>query len=281
MSRIETAFAALAASGRKALVPYVTAGFPERATTVPLLHALVAGGADAIEVGVPFSDPMADGPTIQRANDKALANGITLADVLGYVREFRRTDARTPVVLMGYANPIERMGVDRFLGAAREAGVDGVIVVDYPPEESAEFAARAVEHGVDPIFLLAPTSTDERVRAVLELARGYLDCVSLTGITGRGSVDRADVLRRVAEIKQRTRLPVGVGFGIRDGETARAIAAQADAVIIGTRTIEVLEAGEPASAASRAREFAAGIRTALDAAAPAAASATAHGDPSR
>ena len=263
-SRISDTFARLAAQRRKALIPFVTAGHPSREGTVDVMRALVAGGADVIELGVPFSDPMADGPVIQRSSERALALGVGMRDVLGFVREFRATDPSTPVVLMGYANPIERMGVERFLDEAGAAGVDGVIVVDYPPEESAAFAAAARARNVDPIFLLAPTSTDERIDQVLALASGYVYYVSLKGITG-GTLDRADVVRRVTHIRARTKLPIGVGFGIRDGATARAVGEVADAVIIGTRMIQVLDDGDPAQAPSRAKEFMAGIRAALDA----------------
>jgi tryptophan synthase alpha chain len=265
MSRIEATFARLAAAGRKALIPYVTSGHPARELTVPVMHALVAGGADVIELGVPFSDPMADGPVIQRSSEQALALGVGLRDVLQFVREFRAGDQSTPVVLMGYANPVERMGVDRFLDEAREAGVDGVLVVDYPPEESAAFAASARARGLDLIFMLAPTSGEERVRSVLDLASGYVYYVSLKGVTGAATLDTDEVAKRVRAIKAGTPLPVGVGFGIRDGATARRIAAHADAVIIGTRMIQVLEDGEPAGAAGRAQRFTAEIRAALDA----------------
>lgn len=270
MSRIKATFDRLQAVGRKALVPYVTSGHPTRDATVGIMQALVAGGADVIELGVPFSDPMADGPTIQRANEQALALGVGMRDVLGYVRAFRALDDTTPIVLMGYANPIERMGIDRFADEARAAGIDGVIVVDYPPQESRSFAQVMVSHGIDPIFLLAPTSTEARIDEVLAVARGYVYYVSLKGITG-GVIDTDDVRRRVGIIKARTQLPVGVGFGIRDGVTARAVGEVADAVIIGTRMIQVLEDGDPAGAAERARVFTAGIRAALDAPADPAA----------
>ncbi|MCL4183697.1 MAG: tryptophan synthase subunit alpha [Burkholderiaceae bacterium] len=263
MSRLAATFERLAAQGRKALVPYVTAGFPLRESTVPVMHALVAGGADVIELGVPFSDPMADGPVIQRANEHALALGVGLRDVLEFVRAFRAGDAVTPVVLMGYANPIERMGAGRFLDEAAAAGVDGVIVVDYPPEECEAFAAGARARAIDPIFLLAPTSTEARIERVLAMASGYVYYVSLKGITG-GTIDSADVVRRVAAIRRRTKLPVGVGFGIRDGATARAVAQAADAVIIGTRTIQLIEDGPAAQAPERARAFMAQVRAALD-----------------
>ena len=263
MSRLAATFERLAAARRKALIPYVTSGFPTPAQTVPVMHALVAGGADAIELGVPFSDPMADGPVIQRANERALALGVGVRDVLAFAREFRGRDARTPVVLMGYANPVERMGVERFLDEAAGAGVDGVIVVDYPPEECAAFAAAARARAIDPILLLAPTTSDERIGHVLAIASGYVYYVSLKGITG-GNLDAADVVRRVGAIRRRTALPVGVGFGIRDGATARAVAEVADAVIIGTRTVQWLDDGPPGEAPARARAFMAEIRAALD-----------------
>ncbi len=265
MSRIARTFSRLSPAGRKALIPYVTCGFPASDSTVAVMHAMVAAGADAIELGVPFSDPMADGPVIQRANESALARKVGTRDVLATVSEFRRRDDDTPVVLMGYANPVERMGVDAFLDAASAAGVDGLIIVDYPPEESEQFARAARGRGIDPIFLLAPTSDDERIRQVLSLASGYVYYVSLKGITGAGHLDTDEVGRRVARIKQSTELPVGVGFGIRDGETARAIARHADAVIIGTRMIQVLEDGPPEGAAARAAAFIASVRAALDA----------------
>ncbi|MFP5461095.1 MAG: tryptophan synthase subunit alpha [Gammaproteobacteria bacterium] len=273
MSRIEASFARLASAHRKALIPYVTAGHPGREITVPLMHAMVASGADAIELGVPFSDPMADGPVIQRANEAALARGIGLRDVLAMVREFRHTDDLTPVVLMGYANPVERMGVGLFLDEALSAGVDGLIVVDYPPEESEDFTAAARARGIDMVFLLAPTSGDDRIEQVARLASGYVYYVSLKGITGAGNLDTAEVAQRVDRIKRSTSLPVGVGFGIRDAATAKAIATHADAVIIGSRMIQLLEDGEPAGAPARAAAFIAEVRAALDELKPAAAAA--------
>jgi tryptophan synthase alpha chain len=262
-ARIEECFARLAASGRKALIPFFTAGFPARDSTVPVMHAVAAAGADIIELGVPFSDPMADGPAIQRSSERALVNGVGLRDVLEQVAQFRQQDSRTPVVLMGYANPIERMGAGVFIERAAEVGVDGLIVVDYPPEESEEFARLAGARGIDPIFLLAPTTSEARIDQVLTVASGYVYYVSLRGITG-GNLDIEDVVRRVGLIKSRTRLPVGVGFGIRDGATAAAVARVADAVIIGTRMIQVLDDGETASAPERAASFIAEIRAAID-----------------
>ncbi len=257
-------FEQLRVAGRTALIPYVTAGYPERGTTVALMHRLVASGADVIELGVPFSDPMADGPVVQRASERALALGIGIHDVLGFVRDFRADDAETPVVLMGYANPIERMGIPAFLQAAAGAGVDGVLVVDYPPEESADFAAASRALGIDPIYLLAPTSGEERIDVVARLASGYVYYVSLRGVTGAGHLDTADVIAQLARIKARVTLPVGVGFGIRDAATARELAAHADAVVIGSRLIEVIDDGDPGQALARAGEFIAGIRHALD-----------------
>ena len=257
-------FERLRAARQVALIPFVTAGYPERATTVALMHELAANGADVIELGVPFSDPMADGPVIQRASEHALRNGIGMTDVLAFVRAFRATDQTTPVVLMGYANPIERMGTAAFLAAASEAGVDGVLVVDYPPEESADFAAAARERGIDPIYLLAPTSGEERIDAVARLASGYVYYVSLRGVTGAGHLDTADVIAQLSRIKARIALPLGVGFGIRDGSTARALGAHADAVVIGSRLIELIDDGDPAQAIARAGSFIAGIRRSLD-----------------
>jgi tryptophan synthase alpha chain len=263
MSRIEKTLQKLAAEGRKALIPFVTAGHPSREQTPAILRELALSGADIIELGVPFSDPMADGPAIQRSNECALAQKVGLRDVFDWVRGFRAADDTTPVVLMGYANPVESMGPERFLDEARSAGVDGVIIVDYPPEESEQFAALARARGIDPIFLLAPTSTPSRVGEVLAMASGYVYYVSLKGITG-GRIDSDDVKRRVAAIKARTTLPVGVGFGIRDAETACAVAEAADAVIIGTRLIQILEDGDPDQAATRVGAFLSTIRSALD-----------------
>ncbi|MCX8145681.1 MAG: tryptophan synthase subunit alpha [Azovibrio sp.] len=241
MSRIKTTFEALAARGRKALIPFITAGFPRLDLTVPLMHGLVEAGADIIELGVPFSDPMADGPTIQRASEKAIANGMNLRKVLEAVANFRADDNDTPVVLMGYANPIEAMGVERFAQAACDAGVDGVLVVDYPPEESEAFAAAMLAQSLDPIFLLAPTSTPARFEQVGRLAHGYVYYVSLKGVTGSGALDMAEVAARIPEIRAAVGLPVGVGFGIRDAATAARMAALADAVVVGSRIIEELE----------------------------------------
>ncbi len=265
MSRIQGCFEALHKAKRKALIPYITAGDPHPSQTVPLMRALVEAGSDIIELGVPFSDPMADGPVVQRAGDRALRHGVGLVDVLRLVTDFRKQDGKTPIVLMGYANPIEAMGVEKFVTAARQAGVDGVIVVDYPPEECEEFAALAKKNGIDPIFLLAPTSTDKRIQDVGRCGSGYLYYVSLRGITGAANIDVAEVAARIPKIRAATKLPIGVGFGIRDAESARRIAQSADAIVIGSRLIEVIEAAGTQDAAQKVKEFLLPIRKALDA----------------
>jgi tryptophan synthase alpha chain len=264
MNRIDAAFAELRAAGRTALIPYVTVGDPTPAHTLPILDALVTAGADVIELGVPFSDPMADGPVIQRASERALAQGVGLAMVLDIVRAFRKGNAATPIVLMGYANPIEAMGTVAFADRAREAGVDGVLVVDYPPEEAEEFGELLAARGIALIFLLAPTTPEARIAAVAKLARGYVYYVSLKGVTGAGHLDTGEVRKKVAEIRKHVRIPVGVGFGIRDAASAQAIAADADAVVIGSRLIQEIEAGPADGAADRAGAWLAGIRKALD-----------------
>ncbi|MVW77909.1 tryptophan synthase subunit alpha [Bordetella sp. 02P26C-1] len=273
IDRIAAAFSRVAESGRSAaLIPYIAAGDPSPAATVPLMHALTQAGADIIELGVPFSDPMADGPVIQRAAERAIAQGVGLPRVLELVAEFRKTDTDTPVVLMGYANPIERMGQQAFASAAQAAGVDGVLVVDYPPEEVDTFAGQLEACGIAPIFLLAPTSTEDRIQAVSRVARGYVYYVSLKGVTGAGSLNTDDVAQRVALIKRHVSVPVGVGFGIRDAKSAQRIAGCADAVVIGTKLIETLElaaatapAGQQSETAiAAAGQWLAGIRQALD-----------------
>jgi tryptophan synthase alpha chain len=270
VSRIAATFDALQARGRKALIPYVTAGDPHADTTAAIMRAMVDNGADVIELGMPFSDPMADGPVVQRASERALARGIGLARTLAMVREFRGTDRRTPVVLMGYANPIERYGVARFVADAKDAGVDGVLVVDYPPEECVEFAELLCRAAIDPIFLVAPTSTDARIAAVAKAGRGYVYHVSLKGVTGAGHFDITAVKNMIPRIKAHVRLPVGVGFGIRDGATARAVADVADAVVIGSALVQLLEGASRDDAPRLAGEFVAGIRSALDVPAAAA-----------
>jgi tryptophan synthase alpha chain len=264
MSRIAATFAALKEQNRKALVTFITAGDPGPEQTVPLMHALVEGGADIIELGVPFSDPMAEGPVIQRACERALAKGVGIRDCFEFVREFRKTNSHTPVVLMGYANPIERIGADAFIDNSRSVGADGAIVVDYPPEECEEFAGKMRAAELDLIFLLAPTSTEQRVAQVARVGGGFSYYVSLKGVTGAGNIDTAEVAQRIAAIRKHVQLPIGVGFGIRDGATARAVAEVADAVVIGSRIIQEIEANPPAQAANAVRSFVSGIRSALD-----------------
>ena len=268
--RIARTLATLQAEGRKALIPYVTAGFPYADVTPELMHAMVAAGSDIIELGVPFSDPMADGPVIQKAGEKALSFGIGMAQVLDMVRAFRQSDDTTPVVLMGYANPVEaynlKHGADRFVADAAAAGVDGVLIVDYPPEECEQFAATLKAHGLDLIFLLAPTSTPERMDLVGRLASGYVYYVSLKGVTGAGNLDIAAVEAMLPRIRQHVSVPVGVGFGIRDADTARAISRVADAVVIGTKLIQLIKTQPRDLVAPVAADFLAGVRQGLDAA---------------
>ena len=266
MKRIQAVFARLQAQGRKALIPFITAGDPDPALTVPLLRTLVRAGADIIELGVPFSDPMADGPTIQRASERALAKGVSLRQVFELVRDFRTADQETPIVLMGYANPIEAMGVEAFAVAAGDVGVDGVLVVDYPPEEGIDFAHTLRRHGLAPIFLLAPTSSAARITQVGALAGGYIYYVSLKGVTGSAALDVAAVAARIPDIRARTGVPVGVGFGIRDAATAAAVAKIADAVVVGSRIIEEIEQSVPAQACANVLALVAEIRRGMDAA---------------
>ncbi len=264
MSRIQPTFERLKGEGRKALIPFITAGDPDGELTVPLMHALVEAGADIIELGVPFSDPMADGPTIQRASERALAKGMKLRTVLQLVVDFRKTDATTPVVLMGYANPVEAMGLGKFAAAAAQAGVDGVLIVDYPPEEAEKFGAAMKANGMDPIFLLAPTSTVERITHTAKVASGYVYYVSLAGVTGSGALNVEAVAERLPLIREKTGLPVGVGFGIRDAAAAGRIAAFADAVVVGSRIIEEIEKSTPETACANVRALVAGLRRGMD-----------------
>jgi len=268
MSRIAATFQQLEKAGRKALIPYICAGDPFPDATVEIMQALAEAGADVIELGVPFSDPMADGPVIQRASERALAQGIGMPQVFAYVRAFREKNATTPVVLMGYANPVERYdqrhGADAFARDAAAAGVDGVLIVDYPPEECEGFAGRLAAHQLDPIFLLAPTSTEQRMADVGRIARGYVYYVSLKGVTGAGHLDTDAVATMVPRIRRHVRVPVGVGFGIRDAETAKAVGAVSDAVVIGSRLIQILEAQTRDNVASEAATFIRDIRVALD-----------------
>ena len=269
MSRIQPVMSALLAQKRKALIPYVTAGFPFADITPALMHGMVAGGADVIELGVPFSDPSADGPVIQKAGDRALAFGVGLVQVLAMVREFRLQDNTTPVVLMGYANPIEaynlKRGAGSFVHDAAEAGVDGMLIVDYPPEECVDFAAQLRSHNMDLIFLLAPTSTPERMAQVAKVASGYVYYVSLKGVTGSGALDLGAVEAMLPRIREHVSVPVGGGFGIRDAATATAISRVADAVVIGSKIIQLIDQQPREQVVPVVQTFLSEIRHALDA----------------
>jgi len=262
--RIGACFAQLRARERTGLITYVAGGDPSAQLTVPLLHELVRSGADILELGVPFSDPMADGPVIQRAAERGIRNGVGLRACLQMVRAFRQTDVRTPIVLMGYANPIEQFGADAFVDAAAVAGVDGVIVVDYPPEECESFAAALRGRGIDMIYLLAPTSTTARIEQAARHAGGFLYYVSLKGITGAGHLDVDAVAARLPAIRERSTLPLAVGFGIRDGAGARAVARVADAVVVGSRLVEEIESAGAAGALPAAAALITSIRAAID-----------------
>jgi tryptophan synthase alpha chain len=264
MSRIAATFKRLKTDGRKALIPFVTAGDPSPQMTVAIMHALVAAGADIIELGVPFSDPMADGPVIQRSSERALKHGVGLRDVLRFVTEFRARDDTTPVVLMGYANPIEAMGHEVFAEQAQAAGVDGVLVVDYPPEEAREFNRLLKARGIDSIFLLAPTTVDSRMDEVARAASGYVYYVSLKGVTGASHLDLAEVAAKVPQIRAHVKLPIGVGFGIRDDKTAKAISAVSDAVVVGSRLVQEIESSAPAQLLANVASLVRGIRQAMD-----------------
>ena len=267
MSRISSTFARIKGEGKKALIPFITAGDPGKGYTVPLMHALVEAGVDIIELGVPFSDPLADGPVIQRASERALANKVSLRDVLAMVAEFRKTNTDTPVVLMGYANPVEHMGYEAFARAASEAGVDGVLTVDIPPEESLGVADVFKAHGLDPIFLLSPTTPESRVAEVAKAAGGFVYYVSLKGVTGSANLDTEDVARKIAMIRSHCALPVGVGFGIRDAQTAEAIARIADAVVVGSRIVGEIESAPEDEVVTRVKYLVEALRRGVDAAA--------------
>jgi tryptophan synthase alpha chain len=264
MSRIAATFDFLRKQGRKALIPFITAGDPEPGLTVPLMHALVEGGADVIELGVPFSDPMADGPVIQRSSERALKQGVSLRSVIGYVTEFRKTNRTTPVVLFGYANPIEAMGAEHFADAIKAADADGVLVVDYPPEEAHTLVELLDARMLDTIFLLSPTTSDARLMQVAKLGRGYLYYVSLRGVTGAANIDLADVTHQLERIRSSTALPVGVGFGIRDAQTAQQIAVVADAVVIGSRLVQEIENSARDQVTANVKAFMSGMRDAMD-----------------
>jgi len=268
VSRIARRFASVKTAGHTVLVPYIAAGDPGKAATVPLMRALVKAGADALELGVPFSDPSADGPVIQAAHERALTAGTTLRDVLAMVREFRSQDRDTPVILMGYLNPVEAMGHEIFATAAAEAGVDGVLTVDMPPEEAEPLGGLLRAKGIDPIFLLAPTTDAARARRITETASGFVYYVSLKGVTGANRLDLDSVRGRLTELRRLTTLPVGVGFGVRDAATAAALAPLADAVIIGSAVVSRIaeHKGDTARMTAEVQGFVAGLRAAMDAA---------------
>jgi tryptophan synthase alpha chain len=264
MSRIQAVFEKLKVQKRKALIPFVTAGDPNPQVTVPLMHGLVEAGADVIELGVPFSDPMADGPTIQRASERALKHNVSLRDVLGMVAEFRKTNASIPVVLMGYGNPIEAMGWETFAKRCAEVGVDGVLTVDFPPEESHEAFAHLEAHGLDPIFLLAPTTSDERIAEVAKLARGYVYYVSLKGVTGAGHLDLGAIAEKLPHLRKYISLPIGVGFGIRDAATALAVARLCDGVVVGSRIVQEVENSKEQDVVANVGKLVNELRQAVD-----------------
>jgi tryptophan synthase alpha chain len=240
MSRISQCFEKLKNDGQTALIPYVTAGDPEPWVTVPILHAMVDAGANILELGIPFSDPMSDGPVIQKACERALKNDVTLNHVLDMVRQFRDKDKTTPIVLMGYANPLEAMGYEAFAKKAQEVGVDGVLTVDMPPEESNEFMTLMKAHDIDTIFLVAPTTSKERMHKIAQAANGFIYYVSIKGVTGTASIDVSEVSEKLAELRDCTTLPLGVGFGIRDGKSAAAVSEVADAVVVGSTLVKCI-----------------------------------------
>ena len=264
MSRIQITFDKLKQANRKALIPFITAGDPAPKVTVPLMHELVKAGADVIELGVPFSDPMADGPTIQRASERALKHGMSLRGVLEMTAEFRKTNSATPVVLMGYGNPIEAMGWEMFAKRCAEVGVDGVLTVDFPPEESHEAFEHLQRHGIDPIFLLAPTTNDERIARVAKLARGYVYYVSLKGVTGAGNLDLTAIEQKLPQLRKHIKLPIGVGFGIRDAATALAVAKLCDGVVVGSRIVQEIENSNEQDAVANVGKLVKELRQAID-----------------
>ena len=264
MSRIKTVFSELKEAHKKALIPYITAGDPHPDVTVALMHAMVQSGADMIELGVPFSDPMADGPVIQRASERALVHKVSLRKVLAMVQTFRETDHKTPIILMGYANPIEAMGAEAFTELAKNAGVDGVLTVDYPPEECEKFNQLLAKAEIDSIFLLSPTTEPARTDLIVKQATGFLYYVSLKGVTGAANLDITEVTKRVAEIRHNTDLPIGVGFGVKDAETAKQVAKIADAVVVGSRTVLTIEQSKPSNVIENIQALMTELRQAID-----------------
>lgn len=264
MSRIQTVFSTLKANNKKALIPYITAGDPHPKHTVALLHTLVKNGADMIELGIPFSDPMADGPVIQRASERALVHKVGLRKVLELVKEFRVNDTKTPVILMGYANPIEAMGVAVFTAAAKDAGVDGVLTVDYPPEECGAFIEALKASDMDSIFLLSPTTEPARIDLIVNQATGFLYYVSLKGVTGAANLDIDEVKSKVKAIRQKTNLPIGVGFGVKDAATAKLVAEFADAIVVGSRMVQTVEQSTEETLMDNVAKLMLELRAAID-----------------
>ena len=264
MSRIAATFENLKQNNRKALIPFITAGDPDQAMTILLMHELVNVGADIIELGVPFSDPMADGPTIQRSYERALKHNISLENVLEIVAEFRKTDTETPVVLMGYANPIEAIGRQKFSARAKECGVDGVLVVDYPPEECEEWLESLELNRMDAIFLLSPTTPERRIQQIAKRAKGFVYYVSLKGVTGSAHLDLNEVSNKLVDLRSHISIPIGVGFGIHDSVTARAVSELADAVVVGSRIMKEIEESPKEKILINVSEFVGSLRTAID-----------------
>jgi len=241
MSKIKSVFDSLDKKQSKALIPFITAGDPDPEMTIEILHTLVDAGADMIELGIPFTDPMADGPVIQRASERAIANNVGIKKTIEIVKEFRQKNKHTPIILMGYANPMEAIGIDLFIQLIHEAHVDGVITVDYPPEEAKSFVEKLKAKNIDTIFLLSPTTEDKRIKLIIEQATGFIYYVSLKGVTGSANIDIDQVTERVRNIKRYTKLPIGVGFGVRDAKTAKEVALISDAVVIGSRIVQEIE----------------------------------------
>ncbi len=264
LNRIDQCIQTRLDAGQKVLIPFITTGDPDLEQTLALMHALVAGGADIIELGVPFSDPMADGPIIQRASDRAVKRGVGLIDVFNTVKKFRESNQQTPVVLMGYANPIEAMGIQEFVKQAKTSGVDGVLVVDYPPEEAEEFSQILATQNIHPIFLLAPTTSSQRVQSIAQHAKGYVYYVSLNGVTGAAHLDTTQVKQRIQSLRKHIAIPIGVGFGIRDADTAVTLAETADAIVIGSRLVQLIEESPADQIESTLRTWIHEVRNALD-----------------
>ena len=241
MSKIKSVFDSLDKKQSKALIPFITAGDPDPEMTIEILHTLVDAGADMIELGIPFTDPMADGPVIQRASERAIANNVGIKKTIEIVKEFRQKNKHTPIILMGYANPMEAIGIDLFIQLIHEVHVDGVITVDYPPEEAKSFVEKLKAKNIDTIFLLSPTTEDKRIKLIVEQATGFIYYVSLKGVTGSANIDIDQVTERVRNIKRYTKLPIGVGFGVRDAKTAKEVALISDAVVIGSRIVQEIE----------------------------------------